>query len=283
MKRLLFYLLFLIPVLSTAQITDTLEVSYTKSCYLIFPKPPKFDFGSEDVIVRQSENKLIIQAAKEQFVETNLLVQVDEKIYLFIIRYNESPKKFLHNFSSEVGTVSSNSDNGSVITDNSIADKKLKDMNNKKAIEDELKPKCEKVLQKGSEWLNEGEINFGNLVWCSSIYTDDKYVFFKIRVDNSSNIVYEADYSTYTIRDRKDLLKKKAIQDYETQPLFILNPFTTIGPKDKLDMIVAFNKFTIDKDKVLTVEVWEKNGDRRMKIDISGRVILKAKLLSELQ
>ena len=48
-------------------------------------------------------------------------------------------------------------------------------------------------------------------------------------------------------------------------------------------MIVVFKKFTIDKDKVLTAEVWEKNGDRRMKIDISGRVILKSKLLNSIQ
>jgi protease II len=282
MKRLLF-LFFLIPFAAFSQITDTIEVSFTKSSYILLSKAPKFDFGSEDVIIRQSDNKLIVQAAKEGFEETNLFVQVDESIMLFVIRFNKNPKKFIYNYTG-AGTTSNvdQGNSGVITTDNSIANAKKQDADDKLALEAKLKPLCEKVLNNGVDYLNEGEINFGNLVWCSAIYTNEEFVFFKIRVDNSSNIAYEAAYSTYTIRDRKDLLKKKAIQDYETQPVFILNPFQTIGPKDKLVMVVAFKRFTIDKDKVITAEVWEKNGDRRMKIDISGRVILKSKLLSEL-
>lgn len=283
MKHLFFSLMLLLPLSLTAQITDTIDVSFTKSSYILLPKPPRFDFGSEDVIVRQSENKLIIQAKTEAFTETNLFVQVDENIYLFIIRYNENPKKFIYNYSSSnssTGDNANNSTNGA-ISDNSIADAKKKEAEDKKAIEDKVKPLCEKVLT-ATDYLNEGEINFGNLVWCSAIYTDDDFIFFKIRVDNSSNVAYDADYSTYTVRHIKDIIKKKAVQDYDNQPVYILNPFQHIGPKDKLVMVVAFKKFTIDKDKVLTTEVWEKNGDRRMKIDISGRVILKAKLLADL-
>lgn len=284
MKSLFKFLLFLLPFSLQGQVTDTIEVSFTKSCYLLLPKSPKFDFGSEDVIVRQSENKLIIQAGKENFEETNLFVQIDETIYLFIIRYSTNPKKFIYNYSSgnnqtNIGTGGTSISN----TDNSISNSKIKEQNDKARLDSTLKPICESVISKGGDYLNEGEINFGNLVWCSAIYADEEYLFFKIRVDNTTNIPFEADYSSYTIRDKKDLLKKKAIQDYETQPIYIHNPFQIIGPQNKLQMIVVFKKFTIDKDKVLTAEVWEKNGDRRMKIDISGRVILKSKLLNSIQ
>ena len=285
MKSLFKFLLFLLPLSIYGQVTDTIEVSFTKSCYLLLPKAPKFDFGSEDVIVRQSENKLIIQAGKEDFEETNLFVQIDETIYLFIIRYSNSPKKFIYNYSStgnnqtNIGTGGASTSN----TDNSILNIKNKELIDKAKLDSIFKPICERVISKGGDYLNEGEINFGNLVWCSAIYADEEYLYFKIRIDNTTNIPYEADYSSYTIRDKKDLLKKKAIQDYETQPLYIYNPFQIIGPQNKLQMIVVFKKFTIDKDKVLTAEVWEKNGDRRMKIDISGRVILKSKLLNSIQ
>ena len=283
MKHLILPILFLLfPLYGYAQITDTIEVSFTKSSYILLPTAPKYDFGSEDIIVRNSENKLIIQARSKNFVETNLFVQVDDSLFLFIIRYNENPKKFVYNHSSANIVIITNTASRSTMIDYSVADKKKNEADEKVAIETELKPLCEKVLNKGGDYLNEGEINFGNLVWCSAIYTNDDYIFLKIRVDNSSNIVYDAAYTTYTIRHKKDLIKKKAVQDYETQPLYILNPFQTIGPKDKLVMVVAFKKFTIDKDKLLSAEVWEKGGERRMKIDVSGRVIIKAKLLSDL-
>ena len=286
MKQLFKILMLCLPLTLQAQITDTIDVSFTKSCYILLPKAPKYDFGSEDVIIRQSENKLIVQAGKEDFEETNLFVQIDETIYLFIIRYSTSPKKFIYNYSS-TGTnqYTTTSTTGSSIsnTDNSILDLKNKELKDKAKLDSILKPLCELVISKGGDYLNEGEINFGNLVWCSAIYADEEYLFFKVRVDNTTNIPYEADYSSYTIRDKKDLLKKKAIQDYETQPVYIHNPFQTIGAQNNLQMIVVFKKFTIDKDKVLTAEVWEKNGDRRMKIDISGRTILKSKLLNSIQ
>lgn len=286
MKPLFKFLLFVLPLSLQAQVTDTIEVSFTKSCYLLLPKPPKFDFGSEDVIVRQSENKLIIQAGKEDFEETNLFVQVDETIYLFMIRYSQNPKQFIYNYSSVGSNSSTNAGTGGSsvsLVDNSILDLKKQELKDKAKQDSILKPLCELILKKGEDYLNEGEINFGNLVWCSSIYANDDFLFFKIQVDNTTNIAYEADYTSYTIRHKKDLLKKKAIQDYETQPVYILNPFQTIGPKSKLQMVVVFKRFTIDKDKVITAEVWEKNGERRMKIDISGRVILKSKLLNSIQ
>src|SRR5688500_2347706 len=250
MKPLFLFFLLLLPLCLQAQITDTIEVSFTKSCYLLLPKAPKYDFGSEDVIVRQSENKLIIQAGKEDFEETNLFFQIDETIYLFIIRYSQNPKKFIYNYSSSGNNLSNAGSGGTSIsnTDNSILDIKNKELKDKAKLDSILKPICELVISRGGDYLNEGEINFGNLVWCSAIYADEEYLFFKIRVDNTTNIPYEADYSSYTIRDKKDLLKKKAIQDYETQPIYIHNPFQTIGAQNSLQMIVVFKKFTIDKN-----------------------------------
>ena len=176
MKQLFKLLMLCLPFTLQAQITDTIDVSFTKSCYILLPKAPKYDFGSEDVIIRQSENKLIVQAGKEDFEETNLFVQIDETIYLFIIRYSNSPKKFIYNYSStnenNIKSNSAGSTNSS--TDNSILDLKNKNLEDKAKLDSILKPLCELVISKGGNYLNEGEINFGNLVWCSAIYASEE-------------------------------------------------------------------------------------------------------------
>ena len=55
MQKLILSLLIFTSSTLVAQITDTIEVSFTKSVYLIFPEATNYDRGSEDVLIKNPE------------------------------------------------------------------------------------------------------------------------------------------------------------------------------------------------------------------------------------
>src|SRR6218665_421566 len=105
-----FCLLFLLfcKFNSFGQASDTVSVSFTKSAYLVFADSSfKYDAGSEDIIVRKNGDMLVIQAQVENFIETNLFVRVKSTMYLFVIKYNESPTKSVYDYSRSISKQSS--------------------------------------------------------------------------------------------------------------------------------------------------------------------------------
>ena len=72
--------LFLIGIINmNGQVVDTIEVSFTKSAYLIFKEKPTYDKGSENVSVREGGNKLIIQAEVEKITGKKIRITILEQ------------------------------------------------------------------------------------------------------------------------------------------------------------------------------------------------------------
>lgn len=270
------------------EIRDTVLVSFTKSVYLVFDKKPSFDAGSEDIIVREHENKLIIQAAVENFEETNLFVQVGGRMYMFIIVYGRNPKKYLYNYQGEsisIPDAKTDPDGlksgtffydslSNTMNDMSYRDKELIAKYRADSAEAYFSPRCEKVHSSRNHPMNQGAIAYGCLVFCPVMYTDNNHFYIKIIIENTTNINYDVDYLSFVIRTRKALLRKNTMQDYSIRPVYLYKTFTRIGGKSKHAMVAVFDKFTIDRMKLFTAEIWEKNGDRRINLDIDGNVFL---------
>jgi len=96
----------------------------------------------------------------------------------------------------------------------------------------------------------------------NNIYTVGDYVFIDVSYSNSTNLKYDIDQIRFKIDDKK-ITKATNVQSVEIEPSFIFN--TSESFKGKFRNIYAFKKFTFPGNKVLNVEMTEKQ--------ISGRVI----------
>ena len=266
-------------VLKSQEITDTIEVSYTKTAYLIFPEAPEVDKGSEDVIIRVYQNKVIIQAAIEGFQETNLFVQSGSNFYMFILKYSSAPKKYLFNYqvrTNSIGSTGVIAEKPSVVIqdstslleasgkkeglvdayetqeviipknneliDYSVKNNELKKVSSKKKTQTNLKVNCQWVEGKNQDIYNKGvQKNKINFI-ATNFYVNEEYFYLKLYIKNISKINYNIDFIRFTIKNQKIGIKKAANQYIELNPVYVFNEqVKSIPGKDsKINCICSF-------------------------------------------
>ena len=96
----------------------------------------------------------------------------------------------------------------------------------------------------------------------NNIYTLDKYFFIDISMINKTKIRYDIDQIRFKIEDKKQT-KATNFQSIEILPLMQVNKNLVF--KKNYRNIFVFEKFTFPDEKVLTIEISEKQ--------ISGRTI----------
>ena len=97
----------------------------------------------------------------------------------------------------------------------------------------------------------------------NNIYAFGDYVFLDIAVFNKTNLPYDIDQIRFKVEDKK-ITKASNVQSVEIQPEFSCYANTSF--KKHYRNIYAFKKFTFPGNKVLNIEMTEKQ--------ISGRVIV---------
>jgi len=277
-----------------AQISDTIEVGFTKSAFLLFnDKDLKFDCGNEEVIVRHSENKLILQAEVSDFEETNLFVQSGNEIFLFLIKYVEQPKKFLYNFTaSNSNTAKTNSENTQTNAQQNIASKASvleltdfeKDQERKtKEIYNET---AKTFLSSDLLITNRGIIKYKINVYLTDIAIKDDIYYLKFQIINNSNIPYTLDFLRYWVRSTKRRVKGESYQEIELTSLLEYERPHVIEGKTSYDFVIVMDKFVLIKDKKLVIEYWENNGrdlnlegGRKIEFDVFYSDILNIRVL----
>ena len=122
-----------------------------------------------------------------------------------------------------------------------------------------------------------GSKAFGILYLLRELYIYNDLLYFHTQVKNTSNVPYEVDFVTFKIVD-KQVMKRTAIQEQVIFPLSAYDYATTVaGNKDERTVFV-FDKFTIPADKVLVVEMHEKNGGRHQTFTVESEDIVRAHL-----
>jgi hypothetical protein len=84
------------------------------------------------------------------------------------------------------------------------------------------------------------------------------------------------------IVDRK-LAKRTAMQETVIHPLRAYNFITTVGANRTERTVFALDKITIPADKLLIVEVFEKNGGRNQSFTIESADLIRARQINELK
>ena len=126
-----------------------------------------------------------------------------------------------------------------------------------------------------------GSKRFGVQFILKSIYTNNGLLYFHTELKNTSNIAFDIDYISFKIVDKK-VVKRTAIQEQVLEPLRAQNYVTVVNGKKSERTVFALEKFTIPDDKLLVIEVAEKEGGRNQSFVVENGDIVRANVIDEL-
>ena len=235
-----------------------LQVGFSKTTSIIFPYTIKsIDKGSAEVLVQKAkgvENILLVKAAKEHFLQTNLtVVTSDGKLYVFVLNYDDSCPDL--NFKAENAVAASRDVQFSLENEN------------QKRIEQYASAAYSKKKKisglKKSKYQIRLEVN--------GIFIQQDVLYLRVVFENKSKINYDIDQFRFFIRDKRKS-KRTASQEIELEPLYATSSSSIIPYKSEIIKVYALEKFTIPENKYLTIQMIEKNGGRNLEVDINNNL-----------
>ena len=236
---------------------DSLNIAYSKTTNLVFPYSIKaVDRGSKDVLAQKVsglENILQIKAAQECFTETNLSVMTaDGKLYSFVLNYDEQPKLLNLLINKDKRTAHD------IFFSNEIINEEALESTSKLAF----------YANKQNVRVNDKK--YGITLELNGLYIKEELMYFRIFLQNSSNINYDIGQLRFFIRDEKKA-KRTASQELEIEPVYSYKNTEQITANSSSMIVIVTPKFTIPENKFLAVQLTEESGGRLLEIKVKDR------------
>lgn len=258
-----------------------MQVTFAKTVHLIFPSAVKYvDLGSNWIIAGKAdgaENVIRVKAATEGFPgETNFsVICEDGSFYSFNARYVQEPEML----NIEMKDFLENEDT----TDFSHTRMNIyfRELGNES-------PLLVKLIMQSIYKNNDREIRhlgckrFGMQFLVKGIYAHNGLFYFHTQAKNSSNVAFATDFIRFKIVDKK-VPKRTAIQERVIEPVRSYNEVLVVNGKSSLRTVYVVPQFTIPDDKILLIELLEKNGGRHQTIRVENSDVVAAKVINELK
>jgi hypothetical protein len=111
----------------------------------------------------------------------------------------------------------------------------------------------------------------GVKAWVDKLSLAGNRVFFRLDIRNKSNLPYEIDFVRFYIRDLKTVARM-ATHEQEIVPLITtLHKKTSIAHKQEIAKVFGFHRFSLSEDQALNVELYERNGNRHLYLQIKQK------------
>ena len=300
MKRDLIYLPLIVAAITAAKVTaqttpetpaeirpQHIEAGFTKTVHILFPSPVTYiDIGSMDIIAGKAdgaENVVRVKAAVRNFAaETNLtVITEDGGFFTFDVYYAENPAVSTLNLT--------------------VQEPQPESMKKPAAVGDPLptapasegrvllrevgreKPATIKRMLSDIYRQNRTDVKgirakkYGIEVEVLGIYVFNDVIYIHTCISNDTNISFEVDARRFIVADRK-LAKRTAQQQTPLEILRVCNDPAVVRGHQRQRTVFALPKLTISDDKVLLLEIIEKNGARHQTVEIPAEELLEAKL-----
>lgn len=244
------------PVLSQSAgtalpVTRLIDITNQQTTSLLFPYPiASVDRGSQDILAQKpkgTENVLQIKAAQEQFMQSNLtVVTTDGKLYNFQICYNPEPASLAYDFS--------NGDKQAVV---SLTDIEKADRINALAS----------AAYHDRNRISLMESDYDISLSITGMFIADDHIFYRLSVENKSNISYDIDQLRFFVRDQKRS-RRTASQEVEIVPLSYWQLPGKVQAKAIKTFVAVLPKFTIPDRKNLYLQLTEQSGGRHLQMKV---------------
>ncbi|MFT6441360.1 MAG: hypothetical protein ACJASM_000897 [Salibacteraceae bacterium] len=273
------------------QVTDTLVVGYTKSVYLIFNSENiDYDNGNpEDVGVKRGKKKILVNALGADFEESNLLVDVDGTLYLFIVVFSDqdSPnRRYVYNYTGTSRMVKGGVEDFTGKVSRVGEAVFLPDTKTEDSIIENYKMIADSLLSVDKAIMNRGVVRYKLGIYLRDLVLYDGKYFMCFEAVNRSNIAYDIDYVDFWVRSsKKRRLKKETFQEVRitVEETFEM-PLVFQGNKSE-GFVLMVDKFVLTENKKLVCEFWEYNGSdlnveggRKVNFELFFKDILSVKL-----
>ena len=296
MKRDLIYLTLLAALFAAAKVMAqndgttsrqeltprTIEVGFTKTVHILFPAPVTYiDIGSMAIIAGKAdgaENVVRVKAAVRDFAEeTNLtVITEDGGFYTFDARYAENPSTS----TIEIAAAESPAAQPASASEPARADEErvlLREVGRER-------PATVKRVLSDIYRQNRADVKgihtrkYGVEVEVRGIYVHNDVIYLHVQIANNTNISFEVDYRRFVVADRK-AAKRTAQQQRIIEPLRVCNDPSIVRGHQRQRIVFALPKLTLEEDKMLLLEIAEKDGARHQHLEISSKKLLGAKAL----
>lgn len=301
MKRDLIYLILIVAAIAAVKVTARttpetpaeirplrIEAGFTKTVHILFPSPVTYiDIGSMDIIAGKAdgaENVVRVKAAVRNFTaETNLtVITEDGGFFTFDVYYAENPAVSTVNL-----TVQDQQTEGVKKPDAAGDYQPTAPASESRVLLREVgreKPATIKRMLSDIYRQNRTDVKgirtkkYGIGVEVLGIYVSNDVVYIHTCMYNDTNISFEVDSRRFIVADRK-LTKRTAQQQTPLEILRVCNDPAVVRGHQRQRTVFALPKLTISDDKVLLLEIVEKNGARHQTVEIAAKELLDAKLL----
>lgn len=110
------------------------------------------------------------------------------------------------------------------------------------------------------------------------IYISGDVIYVHTQIRNETNISFEVDCRRFVVADRK-LAKRTAQQRQPFDIIRACNDPAIVRGRQQQRAVFALPKLTLSADKVLLLEIVERNGARHQTVEIGAKELLTAKVL----
>ena len=301
MKRDLIYLTLIVSSIWAAHATAKampdgpqqieprkIEAGFTKTVHILFPSPVTYiDIGSMDIIAGKAdgaENVVRVKAAVRNFAaETNLtVITEDGGFFTFDVHYAENPAVSTLNL-----TVQEPQPGGVKKLSTTDTPQQPAPASEGRVLLREVgreKPATIKRMLSDIYRQNRTDVKgirakkYGIEVEVLGIYVSNDVIYIHTCMYNDTNISFEVDARQFIVADKK-LAKRTAQQQTPLEILRVCNDPAVVRGHQRQRTVFALPKLTIADDKVLLLEIIEKNGARHQTTEIPSREISNAKVL----
>ncbi len=131
------------------------------------------------------------------------------------------------------------------------------------------------IIRSGGYLFNNNVVVNDVYLSLNGIYTREEFIYMSVTIDNDSDIDYDLENFTFLISAKE----KKTITTDEFNQVQILGQSrkpAVIAKKSSAKIVFALQKFNLNKDKVLTIDMIEKNGERNITLTVKPHTIAKS-------
>ena len=253
-----------------------MEVTYDKTSHLIFPTAIRYvDLGSEYLIAgkaEDAENVLRVKASVRDFEpETNFsVITNDGRFYSFNVYYSSYPEALSYDLLTMQKAV--DKANGNDVLFEELG-------NNSPSLAGLL---LETIYKNDKRIVKHiGAKSFGIQFMLKGIYIHNGKYYFHTELRNKTNVPFQIDFINFKVVDKK-LAKRTVVQKRPMIPLRTYKPLDEIGGKLTEQNVFLLDQFTIVDDKVLLIEIFEKNGGRHQTLQVENSDLIKARLINDM-
>lgn len=236
----------------------SIEVGYTKTVHILFPSPVTYiDIGSMDILAGKAdgaENVVRVKAAVRNFAaETNLtVITEDGGFYTFDARYTENPAVSTLEIPASDRTAGNEAPPEGRVLLQEVGREKPATV--KRMLSDIYR-------QNRQDTKGIRTKKYGIEVEVCGIYVSNDVIYIHTLIRNETNISFEVDCRRFVVADRK-LAKRTAQQQTAVDIIRVCNDPTIVRGRQQQRTVFALPKLTMPDDKVLLLEIVEKNGAR---------------------